>query len=42
VHAINANKTPAPAIDDLPVLTTAELDADTHGVFRRYRADIPS
>jgi cytochrome P450 len=29
------------AIGDLPVLTIAEIDADPHAVFRRYRADYP-
>jgi cytochrome P450 len=27
--------------DEVPVLTIAELDADPHGVFRRYRANYP-
>ncbi|MCA1536687.1 cytochrome P450 [Bradyrhizobium sp. NBAIM03] len=29
------------AVEDLPVLTAAELDADPHGMFRRYRAAYP-
>jgi cytochrome P450 family 103 len=29
------------AVEDLPVLSVAELDADPHGMFRRYRAAYP-
>jgi cytochrome P450 family 103 len=29
------------AVEDLPVLKVADLDADPHGVFRRYRAAYP-
>lgn len=29
------------AVEDLPVLNVADLDADPHGMFRRYRAAYP-
>lgn len=29
------------AVEDLPVLSVADLDADPHGMFRRYRAAYP-
>jgi len=29
------------AVEDLPVLSVADLDADPHGLFRRYRAAYP-
>src|SRR5260370_34297908 len=29
------------AVEDLPVLNVADLDADPHGMFRRYRAGYP-
>src|ERR1700742_2805852 len=29
------------AVEDLPVLSVADLDADPHGMFRRYRASYP-
>jgi cytochrome P450 len=39
----SANDMTAPlaSADDLPVLKVADLDADPHGVFRRYRAAYP-
>jgi cytochrome P450 family 103 len=38
---VGANQQAAPAAVDLPLLTTAEIDADTHGVLRRYRVAYP-
>ena len=32
---------PLADVEDLPVLKIADLDADPHGVFRKYRADYP-
>src|SRR5262245_6187411 len=29
------------AVEDLPILNVADLDADPHGMFRRYRAAYP-
>jgi cytochrome P450 family 103 len=33
--------TPLAAVEDLPVLKVADLDANPHGMFRRYRAAYP-
>jgi cytochrome P450 family 103 len=32
---------PLAVVEDLPVLRIADLDADPHGMFRKYRADYP-
>lgn len=40
-RVITANKPAAATSDDLPVLTSVELDADPHGLFRRYRTTYP-
>ena len=41
-EVIGANDRVAPAaVEDLPVLNVADLDADPHGMFRRYRAAYP-
>ena len=39
---IGANdRTALAAVEDLPVLSVADLDADPHGMFRKYRAAYP-
>lgn len=41
-EVIDANDRAAlTAVEDLPVLNVADLDADPHGMFRRYRAAYP-
>lgn len=41
VEVIGADRAALAAVEDLPVLNVADLDADPHGMFRRYRAAHP-
>jgi cytochrome P450 len=40
-EVIGASDRAALVVEDLPVLNVADLDADPHGMFRRYRAAYP-
>jgi hypothetical protein len=41
INSANCRATPVAAAENLTVLKTADLEADPHGMFRRYRVARP-